>query len=218
MTLLALAVFAVTWSMVALGLTRDIDRAIMLWVRNATDPSNPWGPAGFEEMAAEITALGGYTILVLIVGLVAINLVIISETAMAWFLLAAFATGSAVSSLLKIVIERPRPDLVERLDRVFTASFPSGHAMVSMIAYLTLAAVVVRLCKTRKLRIFVLVAAASLSIAIGVSRIYLGVHWPSDVLAGWSIGVAWAGICWLAAHYLESRLSNRWHKLGQSDL
>jgi undecaprenyl-diphosphatase len=156
-------------------------------------------------MAAELTALGGYTILVLIIALTAITLTIIGESAMAVFLVLAFGTGSAVSSILKLMIERPRPDVIEQYDRVVTASFPSGHAMVSMLTYLTLATVVVRLCKTRKLRIFVLAVAGTLSVSIGISRVYLGVHWPTDVLAGWSIGIVWAGLCWLAAHYLEHR-------------
>lgn len=213
-----MATFAITWSLVALDLTVQADRAVLFVFRDATDPSDPWGPAWFEEMTAELSALGGYTILVGLIVLAAINLIIIGETTMAWFLAIAFATGSAVSSILKLFIERPRPDLVEQFDRVFTPSFPSGHAMVSMLTYLTLAAVVVRLCKTRRLRIFVLIAATTLSLAIGVSRVYLGVHWPSDVIAGWSIGIAWAGICWLIAHYLEHKRAAHTHQLGKSDL
>ena len=121
------------------------------------------------------------------------------------FLLLAIASGSVLSTTLKLLFSRSRPDLVEQLDRTFTSSFPSAHAMVSMLAWLTLAAVLTRFVDSPRLRAFIVAAAAALSLLIGSSRVYLGVHWPSDVIAGWLAGLCWASVCWLAAHYLSRR-------------
>ena len=120
-----------------------------------------------------------------------------------------------LSTALKLVFVRGRPDLVEHLDRTFSSSFPSAHAMVSMLAWLTLAAVLVRFVAHDRTRTLVVAGAVVLSVLIGASRVYLGVHWPSDVLAGWSAGLAWASACWLAAHYLTHR-PRRMDRLGKS--
>ena len=187
------------------GVVVQIDRMILLSLRDPDNPGDPWGPPWFEEMAAEISALGGYTILITIVALVLITLILLRKRAAALFLLLVIAGGLVLSQALKLVFERPRPDLVNHLDRTFTSSFPSGHASGSMIAYLTLAAVAIRFVPQHRVRLFLLWAGFSLAILIGISRIYLGVHWPSDVIAGWLIGIAWASLCWLAAHYISSR-------------
>ena len=117
--------------------------------------------------------------------------------------------------MLKLAFVRGRPDLVEHLDRTFTSSFPSAHAMVGMLAWLTLAAVLVRFVAHDRTRTLVVAGAVLLSVLIGASRVYLGVHWPSDVIAGWSAGLAWASGCWLAAHYL-TRDPERIGRLGRS--
>jgi len=191
------------------------ERRMLLALRDPANLSDPWGPPWFEEIAAEISALGGYTILVTIVTLVLVTLLLLRKRAAALFLFAALFTGTLLSQGLKFYFSRPRPDLVDHLDRTFTSSFPSGHASASMMAYLTLAAVAIRFIPRHSLRLFLLSAAFILAILIGLSRIYLGVHWPTDVVAGWFLGIAWAGLCWLAAHYLSGGRSLR-DELGHS--
>src|SRR5690606_27920076 len=105
--------------------------------------------------------------------------------------------------LFKQFYDRPRPDLVPQLDIVHTASFPSGHAMVTTVAYLTLAALVIRFFEDLRVRIYVVSVAIFISVVVGISRIYLGVHWPSDVVAGWALGVAWASLAWLVVAGLQ---------------
>jgi undecaprenyl-diphosphatase len=193
----------------------ESERHVLLALRDPENLSDPWGPAWFEEIAAEISALGGYTILVTIVALVLVTLLLLRKRAAALFLFAALATGTVLSQGLKFYFSRPRPDLVDHLDRTFTSSFPSGHASASMMAYLTLAAVAIRFIPRHSVRLFLLWAAFILAILIGVSRVYLGVHWPTDVLAGWFLGIAWASLCWLAAHYLSGGRTLR-DELGHS--
>jgi undecaprenyl-diphosphatase len=104
--------------------------------------------------------------------------------------------GIAINSIVKIQFARPRPDLFIPAAKVFTASFPSGHAAFSAITYMTLAALLARMTSSRRLRYYFVAVAIALTLMIGVSRIYLGVHYPTDVVAGWCIGSAWALICW----------------------
>src|SRR5690606_19272307 len=113
--------------------------------------------------------------------------------------------GLLLSTLLKLGYDRPRPDLVPHEALVYTASFPSGHSMMAAVTYLTLAAILVRVHRSRVLKAYLLIVAALLTLLVGVSRVYLGVHWPTDVVAGWSAGAAWAALCWLLARWLQQR-------------
>jgi undecaprenyl-diphosphatase len=107
--------------------------------------------------------------------------------------------------LLKHYIGRPRPDLVPHATQVFSASFPSGHAMLATVVDLTIAALLARLLPTKALQLYLMAIAVTLSVLIGISRIYLGVHWPSDVLGGWAAGASWALACWLVAWFYQLR-------------
>ena len=113
------------------------------------------------------------------------------------------AAACSLSTLLKIGFDRPRPDLVPHEAIVYTASFPSGHAMLAAVVYLTLGALLARVQPRRLLKLYLLGLAILLTVAVGASRVYLGVHWPTDVVAGWAVGAAWALLCWAAALWLQ---------------
>jgi undecaprenyl-diphosphatase len=115
----------------------------------------------------------------------------------------AVSSGVALNRLLKFSFARPRPDLVVPAVRVFTASFPSGHATMSAITYLTLGALLARTHSEIPVRIYFMTLAGMLTVLVGLSRIYLGVHYPTDVLAGWCIGTAWAMGCWVLMTWLQ---------------
>jgi undecaprenyl-diphosphatase len=121
-----------------------------------------------------------------------------------------------LSTGLKMGFERPRPDLVPHATQVYTASFPSGHAMLSAVTYLTLGALLSRVQRRRRVKAFFLGLALTLTLLIGLSRVYLGVHWPSDVLAGWCIGAAWASLCWFVA--LQLQRSGQVEEPGETDV
>jgi undecaprenyl-diphosphatase len=187
------------------GDATKFDQRVLLLFRSASDLSDPIGPPWMEEMARDITALGSYSVLGVIVCAVVIYLVMAQQRATAFWVLAAISGGILLSNLLKLVYERPRPDLVPHAVRVFTTSFPSGHATLSAITYLTLGALLASLHDSMRFKIYFLSIAILLTIAIGISRIYLGVHYPTDVLSGWCIGAAWAALCWTIFRWLQHR-------------
>jgi undecaprenyl-diphosphatase len=147
----------------------------------------------------DVTALGSAPVLIIAVLAVVGFLALAESYRLALFSLAASLGGLVLSSVLKYLIDRPRPELAPPDVFTFTSSFPSGHSMMSAVIYLTLAALVARLMERRRLKLYALGIAICLTLLIGASRIYLGAHWPSDVLAGWSAGAAWALLCWLIA-------------------
>ncbi len=181
----------------------SFDRTLLLAFRNPDNLSQPIGPPWFREFMAELTALGGYPLLTIIVSVVVGYLIIARLYGPALFTVLSVVTGTAMSHLLKLAYDRPRPDLVEQLVNVHTPSFPSGHAAMSAVVYLTLASLIIRLVESNAVRAYVLVVAVLLTFSIGVSRIYLGVHWPTDVAAGWALGVAWASLSWLVTAALR---------------
>ena len=124
---------------------------------------------------------------------------------MALLVLLAVFGGGAIVYFLKLGFDRPRPDLVPHGSYVFTASFPSGHSMLSAITYLTLGFLLARSQSHRTLRIYIMVLTLVVTGLVGLSRVYLGVHWPTDVLAGWAAGACWALLCWLVARWIQQR-------------
>jgi undecaprenyl-diphosphatase len=177
------------------GEPRAFDRAILLTFRNSTDLSDPIGPQWLEIIFRDITSLGGATVLTLMTIAVTGFLLIDAKRGAAILVLGSVIGGVVLSSMLKLGIDRPRPDLVAHLVEEHTASFPSGHAMLSAVVYLTLGGLVSRVERPRRIKIYVLSLAVILTLLIGVSRVYLGVHWPTDVLAGWCAGATWAMLC-----------------------
>jgi undecaprenyl-diphosphatase len=181
------------------------DTAILLAFRAAGDPSDPIGPRWVEEAVRDITSLGSTSVLVFITVAVILYLLINRNARAALFVFIAVAGGQVLSSLLKLGVDRPRPELVPHLAEVFTPSFPSGHAMLSAVTYLTLGALMARNTAGHAAKAYVLGVAIVATALVGASRVYLGVHWPSDVLAGWFAGAAWAMGCWLVAHWVLQR-------------
>ena len=187
------------------GSSRALDVAIIVAMRNPADLSDPLGPRWLEELGRDFTALGGVGVLLMLTLATAGYLVLAAKRRIALFVVVAVCSGLLLSSLFKSAFDRPRPDLVPHQTYVYTASFPSGHSMMSALTYLTLGTLLARMHKRRAIKIYFLGLAILLTLGIGVSRIYLGVHWPTDVLAGWAAGATWAIICWLLALWLQQR-------------
>ncbi|GEO98368.1 phosphatase PAP2 family protein [Methylobacterium haplocladii] len=185
------------------GSTEALDRKLLLALRNPADLSDPIGPPWLEETMRDITGWGSVVTIVFITVSACIYLMLTRRRRIALFVLAAIGGGEAVSTVLKLFYHRPRPDLVPHGMEVFTASFPSGHAMMSAIAYLTLATLLARIERSRRVSILVIALGVAMTVSVGISRVYLGVHWPSDVLAGWCVGAAWAALCWFVALQLQ---------------
>lgn len=183
------------------GETIGFDRTIMLAMRVPGQPSIPAGPAWLPSMMRDMTALGGGPVLTIVVTLVSTFLILKRQWRAAALVVVAIVSGSLAIATLKWLFARARPDIVDHLVTVTSRSFPSGHAGNSAIVYLTLASLLFPIIRETRLRVFVLVAALLLVATIGVSRVYLGVHWPSDVLAGWLFGTLWALAWW----WIEAR-------------
>lgn len=178
------------------GSTAALDRRILLALRNPADLADPIGPPWLEETMRDITGLGSVFTVLFLTCAVAGYLAVSGRRRIGLYVLAAVGSGELVSTLLKMLYHRPRPDLVPHGMEVFTASFPSGHATMSAIAYLTLATLIARVERNRRAKALVLALGVSVTLLVGISRIYLGVHWPSDVAAGWAFGGAWAMLWW----------------------
>lgn len=187
------------------GQTGGFDRAVMLALRMPGNPAHALGPAWMEEVARDITALGSIPVLSLLVIIVALFLLLARRGWTALFVLLSTAGGIAVTFLLKHVFGRARPDLFPHGDIVASASFPSGHAMISALVYLTLGALVTGLTTSRAIKAYVMLVALGLTAIVGASRVYLGVHWPTDVLAGWAAGAVWALAWWALVELVRNR-------------
>jgi undecaprenyl-diphosphatase len=190
---------------VADGETHAFDRATMLALREAHDPADPLGPAWVEFVARDVTSLGGTAVLVMLTCASVGYLLLSRRWGAALLVTVSILGGTLISSGLKSMFDRPRPDLVPHGVEVTSASFPSGHAMLAMITYLTLGAVLAEVQPKRRYKAYILAWALLLSVLVGLTRVYLGVHWPTDVLAGWCIGAAWALLCGVIALWLQRR-------------
>jgi len=177
------------------GETQTFDEIILLALRTPGDIAQPIGPLWLQEMVRDFTALGSIGVLTIITLGVAAWLLFSGKQRTAGLVIIAVLGGVVFSSLLKLGFARARPDLVPHSVAVFTNSFPSGHAMMSAVVYLTLGFLVARTQRRVALKVYLLSLALFLTLLVGLSRIYLGVHWPSDVLAGWAVGASWALIC-----------------------
>ncbi|EJL34797.1 membrane-associated phospholipid phosphatase [Caulobacter sp. AP07] len=184
---------------VAEGDTKAFDMAVLRALRLPGDPSGLVGPPWLHVAAADVTALGSVTVLGLVVVLAVALMLCLRRWSEAVVVLVGAVGGVAISQALKHLFLRERPEMVYRAVEAANPSFPSGHAMLSAVVFLTLGALAARFSPRRRVKALALGAAVLLSLLVGASRVYLGVHWASDVLAGWSVGAAWAMACWLAA-------------------
>lgn len=210
--LLGLAAFsAAVWGFVELaddapeGDYLHIENRILRAMRTAEDPAIGIGPSWLPEAMRDLTAMGSFLVLAIIVMLVLGWLWLRRHYRTALFVLVATVGGVLVGHGFKVMFGRERPAVVPHLTEETSLSFPSGHSMMSSVVYLTLGALIARAVPRRREKIYVVVAAALLSLLVGVSRVYVGVHYPTDVLAGWSAGTAWALLCGLVAWWMQQR-------------
>jgi undecaprenyl-diphosphatase len=194
--------FAMFADQVMEGGTRRLDESLLLALRDPGNLADPIGPLWFEEMVRDVTALGSTIVLTLAVIVVSGYLLITRAREKAAFLIFAVTIGSLFNRLLKLGYARPRPDIVAHGQYVTTESFPSGHSANATIVYLMLGMMLARVEGSYPAKIFIVSVCVIVAVLVGLSRIYLGVHWPTDVLAGWAVGGSWVLMCW----YLLLRL------------
>ena len=184
------------------GETAGLDRRLILALRTPGHPDDPLGSRNIEEAVRDITALGGTTLVVLVTTVGALAFAFHRRMRHAAVLVLAVVMAWLSSDAAKVFYHRPRPDLVPHGAYVYSGSFPSGHSTMSAAAYLTLAMLVASLETRRRTKALAYGLAALVLVAVGFSRVYLGVHWPSDVLAGWCLGSAWALAAWMALRWV----------------
>jgi undecaprenyl-diphosphatase len=196
---LGLLVFIELANMAAAPGIGGLDERILLMFRNPSDLSDPIGPAWLEVVVRDVSALGGFLSLGLITVAACGYLWLKRKYPLALFIAVSVCGGVLLNTLLKGFIARPRPDLVPHATPAALSSFPSGHAMMSAVVFLTLGALLALSADERPVKLYILIWSVLLTVAVGVSRVYLGVHWPSDVVAGWLAGAIWATLCLLVS-------------------
>lgn len=179
--------------------TSDFDRWVLLSLRQSDNTGLPIGPAWLRPVFVDITALGGVTALTLLTISVVGHLLVAKKWITAGLIVAATSSGSLIGHILKIGFSRARPTIVPHFVEIHTLSYPSGHATNSAVVFLTLGALLARAQTTRPTRAYVVAVALLFTVLIGCSRVYNGVHWPTDVIAGWAIGGSWALLWWAIA-------------------
>ncbi len=209
--LLLLIAVASVWAFVELadevreGGLQGLDTRILYWLRDPMDTTRPIGPRWLAEAIRDASALGSVTVLALLVSATAAALWLEKHRPAAVWLVMAALGATGLSTLFKLFFARERPDLIAPELLPTSYSFPSGHSALSATVYLTLGAALTRVVPRASTRALVLATALLLTLFTGVSRVYLGVHYPSDVLAGWTLGLGWAALCWLIAWNIEKR-------------
>ncbi len=207
--ILGALIFILIANAVSEGETNHFDLMILKSLRVQGNLHQPIGPEWVEFAMRDITSLGGGTVIVIITVVVVGFLLLQKNYNAMWLILIATFGGALVGLGLKELMGRERPPVIFHLVYVNTLSFPSGHSMISAVVYLTQAFLLSRIHKKKSIRVYIISVALILTFLIGISRVYLGVHYPTDVLAGWSIGFTWALLCWLVVWYLQESKGKR---------
>lgn len=187
------------------GESQAFDENILRALRNPNDPTLPIGPPWLKNVARDFTALGSTAVITLTCLVTAGALALRRKWASLVLVIVSIGGGALLSTGLKQWFERPRPSAVVHLTEVSSLSFPSGHSMLAAVTYLTLGSLVARTTADRRIKIYILTLAVLLTVLIGSTRVYLGVHYPTDVLGGWCAGISWALLCSLVARSLQRR-------------
>jgi undecaprenyl-diphosphatase len=203
---------------VSRGSTDHFDMQILKSFRYPDNLARPIGPEWLFEVMRDITSLGGSTIVTLITLFVFGYLILKKQYSKLFLVLVAIIGGAIIDLELKVIFSRIRPQVVPSLIQEISYGFPSGHSMMSTIIYLSLASLLARLQVRWRDKIYIISLAILLSFMIGISRVYLGVHYPTDVLGGWSLGLAWAALCWLVAWYISKKRSKDMYEKSKTDL
>lgn len=207
----SLALVTGTWLVLELsdelieGTAHDLDRWIVMALRRSTDSPDPVGPRWLQVAARDVTALGSRAVLTLATTAVAVFFSLMRRHREALLLVGGTLGGVVTMSVLKLLVARPRPIQVPGIIDDASSSFPSGHAMLSAIVYLSLGSILSSLVTARRLQNYIFAVALSLTFLVGLSRVYLGVHYPTDVLAGWTLGLLWGVACSLLTHRFSPR-------------
>ena len=199
-----IVIFAIITEELLEGDLHGFDGAILLALRHPDDAAKPLGPLWLQVAARDVTSLGSPAVLTLITGAALGFLALKRQWRAALFVLGSICGGSAVSFAIKDLVQRPRPDFVAAVAQTQTYSFPSGHAFLSAVTFLTLGALLARVQHQAEVKIYLLAVAIAITVLVGISRVYIGVHWPTDVLGGWCAGAAWAILCWLIAERFQA--------------
>jgi undecaprenyl-diphosphatase len=203
LTSLMLLAFAKLASEVVEGDTATFDSAVLHALEDPHGQQQRIGPVWMEAAIRDMTSLGSVTVVGLVTAAVLGFLVATRRFRTALLVLVSVAGGSVLNVLLKSYFQRERPEILAHGVDVSTTSFPSGHAMLAATVYLTLGGLLATVQKEPLVRTYCVSIAVVLTLLVGLSRVYLGVHWPTDVLAGWCVGAAWAILCLVVAAQLE---------------
>lgn len=187
------------------GETQRIDEQFLLWFRQVNDHALPIGPRWLADSMLDATALGSPLVLGIIVATASGFLFMEGQRRVAVLTVLATAGGGTASLILKWLFARPRPEIVPHLRQVTSSSFPSGHAMLSAVVYLTIGVMFMKAVRSRRAKAYCLTVAVLLTLLVGSTRVFLGVHYPSDVLGGWIAGVSWASLCWIIGVFIPTR-------------
>lgn len=194
----ALIVAALCWAgfaamviAVQQGATVSFDAFFLQMFRTGAD-LRPAGPPWLLEAVRDYTGLGGVLLRHVFAVFALIALLFLRLRREAIVLVGTVMGGWLINSAIKLLVGRPRPTIVPHLTEAGGASFPSGHSFNSAVVYIAIALAFAAMSRRESVRVTIVLSAVLMSLLVAASRVWLGVHFPSDVVAGWLGGAAWA--------------------------